>query len=90
MKKILTAVALLAAITGNVLAQGDYPNRPIRLIVGYAPGGGTDIMARVVATRMSEHLGQSVVVENRPGNSGIISAQAVVKSPAAPRGSRVA
>jgi tripartite-type tricarboxylate transporter receptor subunit TctC len=63
------------------LAQGDYPNKPIRMIVGFAPGGGTDIMARVVATRMSEHLGHAVVVENRPGNSGIVGAVAVAKAP---------
>jgi tripartite-type tricarboxylate transporter receptor subunit TctC len=72
---------LLAALVAPAFAQGDYPNKPIRMIVGFAPGGGTDIMARVVATRMSEHLGHAVVVENRPGNSGIVGAQAVAKSP---------
>ena len=81
MKKVLAVAALLACVAGGAFAQNDYPNRPIRMIVGFAPGGGTDIMARVVATRMSEHLGQSVIVENRPGNSGILGAQAVVKSP---------
>ena len=80
MKRLLAVVLALA--TGTAFAQGDYPNKPIRMIVGYAPGGGTDIMARIVATRMSEHLGQSVVVENRPGNSGIVGASAVAKAPA--------
>jgi tripartite-type tricarboxylate transporter receptor subunit TctC len=78
-KRLLTA--LLAALALPALAQGDYPNKPIRMIVGFAPGGGTDIMARVVATRMSEHLGHAVIVENRPGNSGIVGAVAVAKAP---------
>jgi tripartite-type tricarboxylate transporter receptor subunit TctC len=73
--------ALLAALAFPVLAQGDYPNKPIRMIVGFAPGGGTDIMARIVATRMSENLRESVIVENRPGNSGIVGAVAVAKAP---------
>jgi tripartite-type tricarboxylate transporter receptor subunit TctC len=78
-KRLLTA--LLAALALPALAQGDYPNKPIRMIVGFAPGGGTDIMARIVATRMSEHMGESVIVENRPGNSGIVGAVAVAKAP---------
>lgn len=79
MKRLLTA--LLAALALPAMAQGDFPNKPIRLIVGFAPGGGTDIMARVVATRMSEQLGSAVIVENRPGNSGIVGAVAVAKAP---------
>jgi len=74
-------IALIATLSFPALAQDDYPNKPIRMIVGYAPGGGTDIMARIVAARMSEHLGQSVIVENRPGNSGIVGAAAVAKAP---------
>src|SRR5690349_15314027 len=80
MRKAFSVLALFATMAGSALAQSDYPNKPIRMIVGYAPGGGTDIMARIVATRMSEHLGQSVVVENRPGNSGIVGATAVARS----------
>jgi tripartite-type tricarboxylate transporter receptor subunit TctC len=78
-KGLLTA--LLAALALPALAQGDFPSKPIRMIVGFAPGGGTDIMARVVAARMSEQLGNPVVVENRPGNSGIVGAVAVAKAP---------
>jgi tripartite-type tricarboxylate transporter receptor subunit TctC len=64
----------LSCATGS--AQS-FPDRPIRLIVGYAPGGGTDNVARALAKGMSERLGQSVVVDNRPGANTIIAAQAL-------------
>lgn len=81
MAATLIAVAALAATP--VLAQS-YPGKPIRLIVPYAPGGGVDIMARIVAPRLSERLGVQVVVENRGGGATIIGTEAVVK--AAPDG----
>jgi tripartite-type tricarboxylate transporter receptor subunit TctC len=59
-----------------------YPDRPIKIIVGFAAGGGTDVAARIMAQRLTEALGQSVVVENRPGASGMIAAEAVAKSAA--------
>lgn len=59
-----------------------WPSRPIRLMVGFAPGGGTDIVARALAPRMSEILGQQIVVENRAGASGTIAADLVAKSAA--------
>jgi len=71
------ATGLLAAPAAG--AQ-DYPQRPIRLIVGYPAGGNTDIVARILAGRMSERLGQQVVVDNRPGASGLIGGSLVVKS----------
>jgi tripartite-type tricarboxylate transporter receptor subunit TctC len=77
---VLVAVTLLAALTAAIApahAQSDYPNRPIRLIVGFAAGGGNDIFARLVAAKASEILGQSVVVENRPGAGGRLSAEYV-------------
>jgi len=58
-----------------------YPNRPVRLIIPYPPGGGTDITGRVMAARLGEVLGQTVVIENRPGATGMIGAASVVKSP---------
>jgi tripartite-type tricarboxylate transporter receptor subunit TctC len=59
-----------------------YPDRPVKILVGFAAGGGTDVAARILAQKLTEALGQSVVVENRPGASGMIAAEAVAKSPA--------
>jgi tripartite-type tricarboxylate transporter receptor subunit TctC len=78
----LTA-ALLAFADGSALAQ-KYPEKPIRLIVPFAPGGGTDVLARFMATHMSENLGVGVVVDNRPGAGGTLGAD--VASRAAPDG----
>ncbi|MFM9993919.1 MAG: Bug family tripartite tricarboxylate transporter substrate binding protein [Burkholderiaceae bacterium] len=68
-------------LCGFAVAQG-YPNKPVKLIVGFPPGGGTDIIARMIAQKLSESLGQQFVVENRPGGTGMIGANAVAKSPA--------
>jgi tripartite-type tricarboxylate transporter receptor subunit TctC len=76
---LFTAAAVLACALAQ--AQG-YPNRPIKLIVTFPPGGGTDVVARSVAPRMSEILGQTIVVENRPGAGGNVGADFVAKSPA--------
>jgi tripartite-type tricarboxylate transporter receptor subunit TctC len=75
------ALALGFAFNTAVAEDADFPNRPIRMIVGFGAGGGTDIVARIVAQKMSESLGQSVVVENRTGASGMIAAADVAKSP---------
>lgn len=58
-----------------------YPSRPIRLLVGFAPGGGQDILARLIGNWLSERLGQQIVIENRPGQAGSIAAEAAAKSP---------
>jgi tripartite-type tricarboxylate transporter receptor subunit TctC len=74
---------LLIAFLNGALAQ-DYPNKPIRMVVGFPPGGGTDVVARILAPRMSELLGQPVVIDNRPGATGTVAAGQVAK--AAPDG----
>jgi tripartite-type tricarboxylate transporter receptor subunit TctC len=72
---------LLALATAGVLAQS-YPTRPVRVLVGFPPGGGTDIMARLLAPKLSEYLGQQYVVENRPGaTTNIASAMVATSSP---------
>ena len=77
MKKLL---ALAAALLLSVAAHAEYPEKPIRLIVPFAPGGVTDTSGRVVAEALSRRLGQSIVVENRAGASGNIGAQQVAGS----------
>jgi tripartite-type tricarboxylate transporter receptor subunit TctC len=77
-----TALAT-ACFSGNALAQ-KYPNKPVRMIVPFAAGGGTDIMARIIAQKMSEVLGQSVIVDNRGGGGGTIGTETAVR--AAPDG----
>jgi tripartite-type tricarboxylate transporter receptor subunit TctC len=78
--RTLAAALALSTIGGIAHAQA-WPQKPIRLLVGFAPGGGTDIVARTLGQRMSEILGQTVVVENRAGASGTIAADLVAKSP---------
>jgi tripartite-type tricarboxylate transporter receptor subunit TctC len=70
-------LSLVASATAPVSAQSDYPSRPIRLVVGFAAGGGNDIFARLVADKASQILGQAVVVENKPGAGGRLSAEYV-------------
>jgi tripartite-type tricarboxylate transporter receptor subunit TctC len=76
----VAAIALIGVGNGAASAQ-EWPTRPIRLVVGFGAGGGTDIAARLVAQPLSEILGQPVVVENRPGAGGTTAADAVAKSP---------
>ncbi len=80
-RAFLAASAAALAIPGMALAAA-YPERPIRLIVPYPPGGGTDAFARTVGPRMAEALGQPVVIDNRPGASSTIGATAVAHAPA--------
>ena len=77
----VAAAALGLALAGPALAQGFTPTHAVTLTVGFAPGGGTDTMARVVAQKLSQDIGQSVVVENRAGAGGNIAAQHIATAP---------
>lgn len=77
-------LALCIAISGFGIGEAgaqNYPTKPIRMIVPFAPGGGTDIMARVIMPRLDERLGQRIVIENRTGGGGYIAAEFVAKAP---------
>src|SRR5437773_11297634 len=76
---LAAALAALLAAAANAAAQG-YPGRPVTVVVGFAPGGGTDTVARVMQKKLGEYLGQTIVVENRAGAGGTIAAGAVAKA----------
>jgi tripartite-type tricarboxylate transporter receptor subunit TctC len=76
----LAALAITLALSTSAFAQG-WPNKPIRMVVPYTPGGYTDLMARTVGQKISEALGQPIIFENRPGANAIIGTDVVAKSP---------
>lgn len=83
MRRLLAVVALLlAGIFGQCSIAQDYPTRPVRLVVAYAPGGTTDVVARLLAQKLTEKLGQSVVVDNRAGSATNIGTEFVARSTA--------
>ena len=73
------ALALAAALPAAAQGQASWPTRPIKIIVGYAAGGSTDVTARIVGQAMPERLGQPVIIENRPGAAGNIGTDATAK-----------
>ena len=79
MQRLFAVLALI--VSAGALAQ-TYPSKPIRVVVPFPPGGGTDIVARTVTPKMAEILGQPFVIENRAGAGGNIGTDAVAKSPA--------
>ncbi len=83
MRKLFTklAIALGALAAGFAHAQ-PYPNKPIKIVAPFAPGGGTDFIARLIAQKLTEKLGAQVVVENKPGAGGNLGAEQAVRSPA--------
>ena len=83
LRKSAIGWALLLAVGCNAMAHGaeSYPSRPIRVVVGFAPGAVADIIARVMATRMSQPLGQQLVVENRAGAGSSLGAEYVARAP---------
>jgi tripartite-type tricarboxylate transporter receptor subunit TctC len=78
----LVALSLAASAAAQATAAGDFPNKPIRVIVPFPPGGSADAVVRMLAPRLNEKLGQQIVVENRAGAGGIIGLGVVAKSPA--------
>jgi tripartite-type tricarboxylate transporter receptor subunit TctC len=80
-KAAAIALLLLASMALPAAAQTNYPTKPIRLVVGFGAGGGTDIMARLVGAKLGEILGQSVVIENRPGAAARLAAEYVAGQP---------
>ncbi len=78
---VMIAAACVVLASAPAMAQADYPKQPIRIVVGFAPGGSNDLLARLVAQKFSERLGQPAVVENRPGAGAIIGTEFVVRSP---------
>jgi len=79
---IWTVAACIAAATPHATAQQNYPVKPIRLLVGFPPGGGNDALARLVAPRLAEKLGKPIVIDNRPGAGGNLAAELTAKAPA--------
>jgi tripartite-type tricarboxylate transporter receptor subunit TctC len=74
-------LGLLALAFAAALPAQEYPSKPIRMVVGFPPGGGTDVVARILVTKLGEQLGQTVFIENRPGATGTTAAAMVATSP---------
>jgi tripartite-type tricarboxylate transporter receptor subunit TctC len=78
----LLALAFSAGIASAQDAAASYPNKPIRMVVGFAAGGGNDIFARLIASELQKRTGWTVVIENKPGAGGRVSAEHVAREPA--------
>ena len=79
-KKLCAVLAVLTSVVAHSALAQSYPTRPVRMIAASSPGGGSDTLARLLASKLSEALGQQVIVENRAGASGIIGAEVVARS----------
>src|SRR5262249_12081122 len=77
----LGAAVVLVASAPPAAAQDSYPNRPVRIVAGFAAGSSTDIMARLMGSKMGQALGQQFIVENRPGAGSAIAAEQVARGP---------
>ncbi|MBT9599020.1 MAG: tripartite tricarboxylate transporter substrate binding protein [Vitreoscilla sp.] len=81
-RRLLSCMTALAPLPGVLRAQQKFPDRPITLVVPFAPGGVADITARTVGQAMAANLGQPVIIDNKPGAGGIVATQAMLKAPA--------
>jgi len=79
-RRFVLGAAAAPLLGRRSLAQAGFPSRAIRIVIGFPPGGGIDILARLIAPKMSERLGQPVIVENRPGANGLIATQGVAQA----------
>ncbi len=79
---LLATLFCAYAISANAQTSSNWPDKPIKIIVGYSAGGATDVLARLIAVKMSSTLGQSIVVENKPGANSNVGAELVVRAPA--------
>ena len=78
---LLDTAPPLLALTAPVAAQQDYPNRPVRLVIPFPPGGSNDVVGRMIGTQLSEKLGKQVIVDNRAGAGGVVGTEIVSKAP---------
>jgi tripartite-type tricarboxylate transporter receptor subunit TctC len=78
---LATGASALSAVSRIARAQATYPTRPVRIIVPYAPGGGTDFAARVIGEYLSRGIGQQVIIENKSGGSSMIGTETAAKAP---------
>jgi tripartite-type tricarboxylate transporter receptor subunit TctC len=81
MTRVSVVLALISALASFSPANADYPDKPVRVVVPVAAGGGVDVMARLLSAKLSERLGQQFVVENRAGAAGVIGVKSVIASP---------
>ena len=79
-RSFLLVAVMLAMLPGSALAQQTFPTRPVTLVVPFAPGGGSDFVARTIQPKLSEHLGQQVLVDNKPSTSAVVATNAVAKA----------
>src|SRR5215831_875674 len=81
----LAALALIAGLSTSAVAQTDpaanYPNKTIKIVVGFAAGGGNDIIARIIGQKLQDDLGQAVIIENKVGAGGRLAAESVIAAP---------
>ena len=77
---LLCAIVAIACAVGGIASSQTFPNRPIRIVVGFAPAGPADVMARLIGQHLTSILGQGIVIDNRPGAGGTIGARAVAES----------